>query len=68
MYLFVLFWIHNMYTFLHKKKNHFLLNTYFICKMYTFDQYFWLEITNTYTTILCNINGFRFSSVTIRLN
>jgi len=23
---------------------------FLICKMYTFDQYFWLEITNTYTT------------------
>jgi len=21
-----------------------------ICKIYTFDQYFWLEITNTFTT------------------
>jgi len=30
-----------MYTFLHKEK-YFLSN-----KMYTFDQYFWLEITNT---------------------
>jgi len=23
---------------------------FIICKMYSFDQYFWLEITNTYTT------------------
>jgi len=41
----MLFWIHNMYTFLHKKKINFLSN-----KMYTFDQYFWLKITNSYTT------------------
>jgi len=40
-----------MYTFLHKNKINFLSNSCFqICKMYTFDQYFWLEITNTYTT------------------
>jgi len=25
---------------------------FLICKMYTFDQYFWLQITNTYTTKL----------------
>jgi len=40
-----------MYTFLHKKKINFLSNIfYFICKMFTYDQYFCLEITNTYTT------------------
>jgi len=35
------------------KKNNFLSNSFsffIIYKMYTFDQYFWLEITNTYTT------------------
>ena len=37
---FVLFSINNMYTFLHKKK----------INLYIFDQYFWLEITNTWTT------------------
>ena len=42
---FLLFWIHNIYTFLHKKIR-FLSNIVF--------KYFinivWLEITNTYTT------------------
>ena len=48
---FLRFQINNMYTFLHKKKNNFLLNSFFKnCKMYTFDQYFWLEITNSFTT------------------
>jgi len=40
-----------MYTFLHKKKIIFLSNSLFsMCKVYTFDQYVWLGITNTYTT------------------
>jgi len=49
MYVLLPFSINNMYTFLHKKIN-FLSNSFFffkICKMYTFDQYFWLKITNT---------------------
>jgi len=52
-----------MYTFLHKKNNTLLSNFFFfkICKMLTFDQYVWLEITKTYTTkqsikhILCEL-------------
>jgi len=38
-----------MYTFLYKKTINFLLNSFFFknCKIYTFDQYVWLEITNT---------------------
>ena len=67
MYLLCFFGFIICIPFFIRKKINFLLNIYFICKMYTFDQYFWLEITNTYTTILCTINGYRFSSVTIRL-
>ena len=35
-----------MYTFLYKKKINFLSNSFvfLICKMYTLDQYFWLEM------------------------
>jgi len=38
-----------MYTFLHKKTLNFLSNSFSLknCKMYTFDQKVWLEITNT---------------------
>jgi len=52
-YTFLLFWIHDMYTFLtfQKKKSTFYQTFFlFIYKMYTFDQYFWLRITNTYST------------------
>jgi len=40
-----------MYTFFYlssEEKINFLSKIFFlICKMYTFDQHFWLEITNT---------------------
>jgi len=41
-----------MYTFSHKKKISFLSR---FVKMYTIDQYFWLEITKTWTTKQSNI-------------
>jgi len=40
-----------MYTlFIRKKSTFYLAVCFLICKMYTFDQYVWLEIKNTYTT------------------
>ena len=49
---FLRFQINNMYTFLHKRKTQLSIEQFFfkICKMYTFDQYVGLEITNSYTT------------------
>ena len=61
-YFFLLFWIHNilyMYTFLYKKKINSLLNSLKKkSKMYTFDQYIWLEITNHTTKQLISFAHF----------
>jgi len=42
-----------MYVYLSSKNNNSTFHQtvlFKICKMYTFDQYIWLEITNSYTT------------------
>ena len=64
---FFLFLIITCIRFFIRKKINFLSNSSFlICKMYIFDQYFWLEITNscTFCVNFCAMTSYLYTQLT----